>query len=93
MGKGSSAGEPGVELDRDGMSRHDARSKPYGLRLSTRRCAEAVYPGALAFAWTPALAVVYPTIVVNGCRVLPLSRTWRSLANGTRSATLLKRTV
>ena len=31
--------------------------------------------------------------VVNGSRVLPLSRAWHSLANGTRSATLLSRPV
>jgi hypothetical protein len=31
--------------------------------------------------------------VVHGSRVLPLSRAWHSLANGTRSATPLRRPV
>ena len=66
---------------------------PIGLRLATPRCAEAMYPGALAFDWMPALALVYPTLVVNGFRGLPLSRTGLSLANGACSAMLVHRTV
>jgi hypothetical protein len=52
-----------------------------------------MYPGALALDWMPALALGSTTIVVNGARVLPLPRTWLSLANGARSAMLLHRTV
>src|SRR4029453_16981831 len=39
------------------------------------------------------LLSVYTVRVVNGCRVLPLSRAWHSLANGQRSATPLSRPV
>jgi hypothetical protein len=35
----------------------------------------------------------YTVKVANGSRVLPLSRAWHSLANGTRSATPLHRPV
>jgi hypothetical protein len=35
----------------------------------------------------------YTVRVVNGFRVLPLSRAWHSLANGQRSATPLSRPI
>ena len=56
---------------------------PGRRRLSTLRCAEAVYPGALALAGTPALALAETPLGAHGCGVLPLRRTWRALAHGT----------
>jgi hypothetical protein len=35
----------------------------------------------------------YPVIVVNGSRVLPLTRAWHSLGNDHRSTILLNRPV
>lgn len=72
---GSRAGEPGVSLD---TQREEPASSGLSVLLHGVFARQGVrrgpFPGALRFAWTPALASPYTVMAAYGWRVLPLPR-------------------
>jgi len=79
-------GEPTASLGHHGISRKTVLCNAVSLASLNAQEHIGTWPWPCAMDWTPALAPVQAAQATDSWRVLPLTRTWHSLAHGRRAA-------